>query len=228
MNRLLVSDDGSHTIHSDKFSATYHSTHGSIQESQIVFIDAGLSKIDSSHSEIKVLEMGFGSGLNFLMTLKEFLSNSELPSILYHGIEAYPISIEILKCLNYLNHIGLMELEEPFNRSHVCEPGKTVQLYENAGRIVRFMKMVDKVEVLNLTNSFYNLIYYDAFGPLVQPFLWEVPILKRMYSALDANGVLVTYCAKGSFKRNLKSVGFEVEALPGPKGKREMTRAIKK
>jgi tRNA U34 5-methylaminomethyl-2-thiouridine-forming methyltransferase MnmC len=221
--KLIETSDGSHTIQSDAFQATYHSTHGSIQESKIVFIDAGLHHFTSSQKEsISILEIGFGTGLNAFMTYLEAKNHST--NINYDTYELHPIGTEIAEKLNYPTMLNA-ETEKDFFQS--LHSKKNIKKAFCDKYHFNFTLFIDNFELQDFS-SIYDIIYFDAFAPNVQPQLWQEDFLKKMYDALNDGGILVTYCAQGAFKRALKAVGFEVEALPGPKGKREMTRAVKK
>lgn len=185
-----------------------------------MFIEAGLFYKALLSKHLRILEVGFGTGLNALVTLKE--AKRLGLTIEYVGIEAYPISYEFVAELNYTEMHELAGLELEFDDMHLLEWNKRVEISDG----FTLTKLMTGVEEANLSADF-DLIYYDAFAPAAQPELWEADIMKKMYGALKPGGVLVTYCAKGEFKRTLKAVGFEVEALPGPPGKREMTKATR-
>ena len=220
--KLIETSDGSHTIESDTFQATYHSTHGSVQESKTVFIDAGLHHFTSSQKEsISILEIGFGTGLNAFMTYLEAKNHNK--NIKYDTFELHPIGKEIAEKLNYPKMLNA-ETEKDFFLSLHSET--TINIACSDKNFFNFNLFVDNFEIQNF-DPVYDIIYFDAFAPNVQPQLWQEDFLKKMYDALSDGGILVTYCAQGAFKRALKSVGFLVESLPGPKGKREMTRAVK-
>lgn len=224
MNELKISEDGSHTLYSSRFGVTYHSKYGSLQEADTVFINAGLKdKLqDHSYDELRILEMGLGSGLNAIMTLVNV--PSENVNITYDAIEAYPIDQDTVIALNYPEVLGLrQEQSEAFLKMHEVESDSQEDIYPN----FRFQKFIRKIEESSLAEDYYDVIYYDAFGPAAQSELWTADIMNRLYHATRIGGYLVTYCAQGAFKRALKSAGYQVEALPGPIGKREMTRAIK-
>ena len=220
-HRVVLSDDGSPTLLSLLYGETYHSTYGALEESLTVFISAGFHRCRlDGLKKINILEMGFGTGLNAFLSLVE--SNQYNLEINYTGVEAHPISPIIVQVLNYPKVISKPEYSNAFDKMHTCIPEKNIALSEN----FTFIKRIGRIEEISISSK-YHLIYYDAFAPLVQEELWTEQIMKKMYDALLPNGILVTYCAKGSFKRALKAVGFQIEALPGPKGKRQMTRAIK-
>lgn len=219
MNKLILSEDGSHTVHSDRFGVTYHSKYGSIQETQTVFLDAGLQhQIDQGKKEISIFEMGFGTGLNALMTY-EYIQNLDL-MMHYHTVEAYPISSEMAASLNYVDLLHLdTDAKDAFLRMHNSTSFETARFH--------FKKDIARLQDLHLDNNNYDIIYYDAFAPSAQEELWTEEMMHKLFLSCRSGAVLVTYCAKGAFKRALKGAGFQVEGLPGPKGKREMTRAVK-
>ena len=214
--QLLITKDGSHSLRNDWLEETYHSVHGAMTESKHVFINAGLHYFPFE-KKINLLEIGFGTGLNVLLTLLE-----EEYDVHYHSLEAYPLEKIIYSQLNY--HLHLNVAREKFLQVHECEWGREAEL----GKNFILLKQRTKMESVNFTEKYYDLIYFDAFAPRVQPELWTKEIFEKIFRSMKDGGVLVTYCAKGEVKRNLKAAGFEVETLQGPPGKREMTRAIKK
>ena len=215
-----ITADGSHTLYVEALDETYHSTHGAIQEAVHVFINAGLNYFNKP--KLNVLEIGFGTGLNAFLTLLEDKKSDV--EINYTGIEAYPLEEEIISQLNYVAELNSNDEEKQlFEKLHQVEWGSHQKITGN------FKLNKTKVELDKFaTTEQFDVIYFDAFGPRVQPEMWTETILEKMYNCLVDDGILVTYCAKGSVKRVLKAVGFEVEPLPGPPGKREMTRAVKK
>jgi len=216
-NQLIITSDGSHSLFSQKHGVSYHSKYGAIQETQHVFINAGFQhKLPTT--SLSILGIGFGTGLNAFMTFLE--SKKHNIDIQYIGVEAYPLSLETITEFNFSEI--LKEEESVFQKMHALDWETPLTLSDH----FQLTKMKMMIEDIDFENQF-DLIYFDAFGPGSQPKLWEEPILQKMYDALKMDGVLTTYCAKGSVKRGLKKVGFTIEALPGPPGKREMTRAIK-
>lgn len=220
MADLFVTQDGSHSLHSDQYGVSYHSKYGAITETQHVFINAGLRHKSANLKKLSVLEIGFGTGLNAYMTLLESV-NSDL-QIEYVTYEAFPISMTQVKELNYTEQLQ-SKFHPSFEEMHLVPSGKKTELLPS----FLFQKFIASFEEINYQNQF-DVIYFDAFAPTSQPELWEAPMLQKMYEALKSGGVLTTYCAKGVVKRTLKAIGFAIEAIPGPPGKREMTRAVKK
>ena len=217
---LFITNDGSHSIQSEQFDVSYHSRHGAIQETEHVFINAGLLYVPKT-DQINVLDVGFGTGLNAFATLLRVAD--EYLAVRYHALEAYPIDPSLASSLNYAERYNRPEHQNAFLAMHETKWNETLEI------VPRFLFCKEKVrfEAVALRDQHYHVIYFDAFAPTAQPELWDEHVLGKMYHALRPGGILVTYCAKGSFKRCLKSLGFTVEAIPGPPGKREMTRAIR-
>lgn len=217
---IIETQDGSHSIFSPSFGVSYHSKYGAIQESQHVFIEAGLFEASLLKKDIRVLEIGFGTGLNALMTRIE--ADRRQLTIHYTSVEKFPVPLDEALQLNYPETLLAGGYRPDFEKMHQLEWGIESEFSSN----FKFTKLKQSFESLQFDADF-DLIYFDAFAPSAQPELWEVDVLGIMYNALAENGILVTYCAKGAVKRTLKALGFTVEALPGPPGKREMTRAKK-
>ncbi len=220
--KFIKTGDGSVTIHLSEWDEQYHSKHGAVQEAQHVFIKMGLHHFlqNFSENELKILEIGFGTGLNAFIT---FLESEKLPQkISYWGVEAYPVAVEEVKGLNYPEVLKAEDKKDLFQQIHDSHWEEVVQLSPefSLSKLQKKFQEIDDQEA-------YHLIYFDAFGARVQPELWTEDIFSQMYAALQKNGVLVTYSAKGSVRRALQTVGFSVERLPGPPGKREMLRATK-
>lgn len=230
---IVTTADGSKTIHIEDWNEHYHSVHGAIQEAQHVFIKHGLlfclenltltqpalSPVERS-KRLSILEIGFGTGLNAFLTL---LKAEELKqNIQYIGVEAYPILPEELQQLNYIEQLSAEPWQEAFEHFHQC-PWEQAQPIAPHFQLTKQQKQFQDIQDIET----FDLIYFDAFGPRVQPELWMETMFQIMYCALKPNGVLVTYSAKGSVRRAMQSVGFLVEKLPGPPGKREMLRARK-
>jgi len=217
--QLVITSDGSHTIFIPSLGEHYHSIHGAIQESEHVFIQTGLAFIKKK-SPIRVLEIGFGTGLNALLTLKYATINNL--SIEYTSIEKYPLQPAEYNLLNYGIILG-NEWEQVFTELHQCP-------WEQKNEIIpqfKLTKLPIDLVTIDFENAF-DLIFFDAFGPDIQPELWSESVFQTMCRALCFGGILVTYSAKGQVRRNLQAAGFKVERLTGPPGKREMLRATKK
>lgn len=219
-SRIFETQDGSHSIFSEKHGVSYHSKYGAIQESQHVFIEAGLYYKMTGSQRLSILEIGLGTGLNAFMTLLE--AEKHQFEIAYTAAEAFPISLEEANQLNYPARLQAGDWAEHFLRIHHCSWGAPHQISPH----FRLEKLPASFETLDFSEAF-DLIYFDAFAPGAQPELWETQVMEIMFKALRPGGVLTTYCAKGVVKRTLKSIGFTIEALPGPPGKREMTRVVK-
>ncbi|MBN4084948.1 tRNA (5-methylaminomethyl-2-thiouridine)(34)-methyltransferase MnmD [Flavobacteriaceae bacterium AH-315-B10] len=223
--KIITTADGSKTIHIEEWDEQYHSKHGAIQEAKHVFIKHGLHHIclaelvSASTKSISILEIGFGTGLNAFITCLE--AEKLKLNINYVGVEAYPVSSEEIAELNYAELISKKD-SEIFMKLHETQWEVPNQITSNF-RLTKRKQFFQEIQDIEQ----YNIIYFDAFGARVQPELWTEDIFKTMYKALKPNGILVTYSAKGSVRRAMQSVGFTVERLEGPPGKREMLRAKK-
>ncbi|MBU1012162.1 MAG: tRNA (5-methylaminomethyl-2-thiouridine)(34)-methyltransferase MnmD [Bacteroidetes bacterium] len=221
MIKLIVTDDGSSTLFVEELNEHYHSTFGAVQESRHIFIEAGFKYQQKSLKQIKILEIGFGTGLNALLSLDESLK-SEVQTH-YCGIEPYPVNPEFIAALNYGKILMSDILSKHFIQIHDAAWNCKVKLAPN----FVFEKKKDIIENVELPDHYFNLVYFDAFGPDVQSEIWTEKIFKKIYDSMENGGVLVTYSVKGIVKRALKSAGFTIEKLPGPIGKREFLRASK-
>ena len=216
---IITTSDGSHTLFHTTLNETYHSVHGAIQESQHVFIRQGLDFCIAKNPprDIRILEVGFGTGLNVLLTL---LHSQSLPiKIYYESWEAYPLDPSLIQQLNYGELLGDKEL---FSKIHDVSWGQSIKitatftLHKHQGDLQRDSLITP-----------FDLVYYDAFAPTKQSEMWTYEILKKITEVLPPGGVWVTYCAKGQVKRDLLALGLKVETLSGPPGKKEMIRASK-
>lgn len=215
---ILTTSDGSTTIRIEDWDECYHSIHGAIQEAKHVFIKNGLSLFETE--AIAILEIGFGTGLNALISFLE--ANQKKQYISYVGVEAYPIDSEEVNKMNFAQELEASIADDAFNKMHACpwEEKFVLNEYFDLTKRKQFFQDIND-------SNLYDLIYFDAFGYRVQPELWNLEIFQKMYNALKENGVLVTYAARGVIKRNMIEAGFTVVKLPGPPGKREMFRATK-
>lgn len=217
MPEIVTTKDGSHSIYVQALDEHYHSVHGAITESQHVFVEAGLKQLKKNH--IRILEMGFGTGLNALLTLAE-ASKSDI-SIVYTGIERYPLERTITDLLNYESIIdpawkGILKRihDSQWQQEVLIKPGFILK------KIQCDMHEMDEVDE-------FDLVFFDAFAPKKQPELWTENLFRQIFRSMRSNSILTTYSSKGMVRRNLKAAGFRVEKIPGPPGKREMTRAYK-
>jgi tRNA U34 5-methylaminomethyl-2-thiouridine-forming methyltransferase MnmC len=218
-SHLYLTEDGSHSVLSDRFGVSYHSKHGAIAETRHVFIEAGLKQLYTEGvKEAAILEIGFGTGLNALMTLIE--AEKLGMTIHFTTYEKYPLSIDTVLALNYPQILDTDS--NPFLNMHTAQSGELVAISPH----FLFRKHVQDFSKIDFQDQF-QLIYFDAFAPESQPDLWSEPMMQKMFNALKTKGILTTYCAKGLLKRTLRGLGFIVQSLPGPPHKREMTRAIK-
>jgi len=218
---IIITGDGSTTIFLPEWQECYHSTHGAVNESNHIFIEAGLNYVLSKKENIRILEIGFGTGLNAFLTLMNCLSSGK--TIYYEGIEPYPLKDSEIASLNYPESTGFIGHQDLFNRIHLAE-------WERPCRIApdfTLLKTKQKAEDIILPGSHFDLVYFDAFAPLVQPELWQKSVFEKLNKSMKPGGILVTYSSKGDVKRALKESGFKIEKLPGPKGKREFCRAEK-
>lgn len=216
-----ITEDGSHTLFVPELNEHYHSTHGAIQESVHVFIDAGLQHCQKN--EVNTLEIGFGTGLNAFLTLLEAEKASK--KIDFTSLELYPISLADAEKLNYSELISPAHKID-FLKLHSVDWGKWEQI------TLYFSLLKEQIDFSNPVNYFpenkFDIIYFDAFAPEKQPEMWTQEIFDKIFSICAPEAILTTYCAKGVVRRMLQTSGFIVERLPGPPGKREMLRAIKK
>lgn len=217
--QIITTSDGSKTIYLPHLDETYHSSHGAVQEANHVFIKNGLDAF--LNKDLTVFEMGFGTGLNALLTYIQ--TEKSDCSIHYSGIEAFPVPSEVAMQMDYCQLIGAEHVHK-FEQLHQASWGAKIQLSNRFS----FEKIHHKIEDYTPAIEQFDIVFYDAFGPRAQEDMWSPLILQKMYDMLKVGGFLVTYCAKGQVKRDLKALGFEIEALPGPPGKREMTRAWKR
>jgi len=216
---LKKTADGSDTLFSPEMEESYHSVNGALQESRHVFIEAGLHQV--RQKAIRIFEVGFGTGLNALLTWGEAHKNNL--QICYDCIEAYPVEKSVTDHLNY----NELEPELPSNaflQIHNISWDSPVTLENDRFRLHKISKDFTGYQF----TDHYDLVYFDAFAPDKQPEMWDESLFLKIYNSLNKGGILVTYCAKGEVRRRMQRSGFEVERIPGPPGKREMLRAVKK
>jgi len=218
--KIITTSDGSHSLYVEHLDEHYHSVHGAVNEALHVFIKNGLEFVAKSKQEIRIFEMGLGTGLNALAT-KQFAQKNNL-KIDYTSIEAYPLLWEECQTLNYLEELKVAELTSFFQSIHQAEWNKKIAIDKHFS----LHKIHSKIEDVSLSDTF-DLIYFDAFGPRAQGDMWTKEIFQKLHNATANSGVFVTYCAKGQVRRDLESVGYTMERLQGPPGKREMLRGTK-
>ena len=211
--KLKKTGDGSHTIYIPDLDEHYHSVNGAVMESEHIYIGAAFDFSDKN--SVRVLEFGMGTGLNVLLTFTRARESGR--EVFYHAIEKYPLSKTELEMLNLSEYNPGI-----FERIHSADWGVGVDI---SGKFKLFKERDDFREAE--PEGLFDVIYYDAFGPEVQPALWTAEIFKKVFELAGAGAVLTTYSARGQVRRNLSLAGFKVEKLAGPTGKREIVRAIK-
>ena len=215
---IIQTSDGSTTFFLPEWNETYHSKHGAIQEAYHVFIKNGLSLFEKN--SVAILEIGFGTGLNAIISLLESIKNKQ--NIDYVGVEAYPISIDFLSEMNYSKILLNNDIDNYYKKIHETH-WETKEMITTQFFLTKRNQFFESISDENQ----FDLIYFDAFGFRVQPELWSESIFKKMYLALKKNGILVTYACRTSIKNAMIDSGFTVEKLPGAPGKREMLRGRK-
>ncbi len=216
IRQLILTEDGSHTIFVPEMGEHYHSVHGAIQESRHIFIKNGYDKVHAD--SVSILEIGFGTGLNALLTLLELITDNK--SVNYETWEAFPLTADESRLLNYPDI--LKSGHEIFNELHQSAWEMEIPITS------RFVLNKVRNDIRNFNSDrMFDLVYFDAFGPDYQPELWDTGIFRKIGASMKNNSRLVTYSAKGQVRRNLRDAGFLVEKAPGPPGKREITVAIK-
>ena len=219
---IKITSDGSKTLYISELNENYHSHHGALQEARHVFIDNGLKTVQNY--EINILELGFGTGLNVLVTIDEFLKTDKNHVIHYSTIEKYPVDECEVTELSYDSFFDEPNIKEYYRKLHECEWNKTTELFPNFF-FTKYHRDFFDLKEIELPKI--NLVYYDCFGARVQPDLWEKPLFKMVADKMEMGGLLTTYSSKGSVRRILEELNFKVEKKNGPPGKREMINAIK-
>jgi tRNA U34 5-methylaminomethyl-2-thiouridine-forming methyltransferase MnmC len=222
-HNIIVTEDGSHSICIPEMNVTYHSVHGAIGESIHVFIEAGLChawKNNDQAESLHIVEMGFGTGLNAILTLAAAEENKR--KISYEAIEPFPIANSMVATLNYCEQLRRPGLQPLFSQLHDAPWEEEIILSPYFG----FKKTMATLELFT-PGKWADLVYFDAFAPNAQPELWTTEIFKKLHSMMNQQSVLVTYCSKSMVRRSLLEAGFGVEKIPGPPHKREMLRATK-
>jgi tRNA U34 5-methylaminomethyl-2-thiouridine-forming methyltransferase MnmC len=215
---IITTADGSHSLYISSLDETYHSRHGALQESKYVFIEQGLKQLHLS--SLSILEVGFGTGLNALLTAQYALEHQV--EIVYHSLETFPLEKQLMETIaddatiGAGNRLLFLSLHEAtWNQEVRINPFFTLK------------KINSSLQLYSPLTEKYDLIYYDAFGPRAQPEMWHAELFQKIASFTKENGIFVTYCAKGQVRRDLIAAGFTMTRLPGPPGKREMMRGMK-
>ena len=223
--KVILTKDGSHTVYNSALDESYHAYNGALTEAEYVYIEHGLNYYlqrskHLSNQNIRILEFGFGTGLNAILTLAE--SRQLDCTIQYTSAEPNPLPDNVI---SHLNHGQLIKhnFETQFNQVHNAKWNEDVNLTD----AFTIHKALSKIEELPNDGPQFDILFYDAFAPSKQPEAWTFEVLKRCSDLLSPEGLLVTYCANGQFKRSLKSLGFELDQIEGPMGRKEMTRAWK-
>jgi tRNA U34 5-methylaminomethyl-2-thiouridine-forming methyltransferase MnmC len=218
--QIINTSDGSHTLYIPEMDEQYHSVNGAITESNYVYIEKGFNF--NPKKNVTVFEIGFGTGLNCLLTALQ--AEQEKRQTLYYSIEKYPLDKSVINQLNYGRLIS-SEAQLCFEKIHDSEWNKTIEITEYFS--IKKIK-ADLTDYIFEEQELFNVIYFDAFGPDKQPEMWTPLIFNKISMATAPNGVLVTYSAKGEVRRQFSASGFEMERLPGPPGKNQMLRGIKR
>jgi tRNA U34 5-methylaminomethyl-2-thiouridine-forming methyltransferase MnmC len=222
---FLKTRDGSQTIYLKHLDETYHSINGAFSESLHVYILNGLKLINPNLTEFTIMEVGFGTGLNALLTLDYLLPHQKVN---YIAFEPFPLTYEILQ--NYYS--GFPHLPKSIDQIKQlselsCNEWHSITPQFNFCMLKADLQSQD-IEVSKLINKGeVDLMYYDAFAPAKQSEMWTENTIRFAVDYLKEGGLLTTYCAQGQFKRNLKALGMKVHSVGGPVGKREMTTAYK-
>ena len=204
---ITTTKDGSHSLYLPEMDEQYHSMHGSIAEALVVYIGNGLLEKAKSQSKIKVFEMGFGTGLNAMLSWKE--SRKKALQIDYLCLEKYPLVKQEWQLLNFAQETQFDQ--NAFEALHEAEWNRWIKM----DTFFQLKKLQDDLRSVEFPQDL-DLIYFDAFAPEKQPHLWEKEVFEKMHACLKPGGMLTTYCVKGEIRRRLKGVGFEIEKLPGP------------
>ncbi len=230
--QLITTQDGTHTLWMPELNEIYHSTHGAIQESKHVFVQQGLIHFleEQPQSSIKILEVGLGTGLNVLLTYLAWLKNPL--QLAYTGLEPHPVPCEYIQRFNYAAQLTQAKhytvthqtLQATFEKIHQGAATSSCHLSD------RFLlhKYEQPLEAFSTAPNTFDIVYFDAFAPSKQPAMWQFTLLQKICQMMKNRGIIVTYCAQGKLKRHLKELGMYVEVIPGPPGKKEMTRAQKR
>lgn len=219
--KLITTEDGSHSLYVPALNETYHSFHGAVQESEHVFISMGLDaflKRNAGKKSLRILEIGLGTGLNALLVAKWGSVNNI--KVEMTSLEAFPVDINLARQLNYADFLDHQDAATWFDKIHTNQWNES----NAVNQWCDLHKVESKLELYLLPAGYFDVVFFDAFAPNKQSELWEIGILEKVFHSQSPEGLFVTYCAKGQLKRDLRDLGYEVETLPGPPGKKEMVR----
>lgn len=219
---IKTTKDGSKTLYVSDLDENYHSHHGALQEAEHVFIKNGFNLV--YFSEIRILELGFGTGLNVLVTINEYLKTDKNHAVHYYTLEKYPVSYSEISALAYDSIFNFENAREIYEKIHSCPWGKSIEIVPG---FFLTKYQCDFFDLPSLPLTKIDLVYFDCFGARVQPDLWEKPLFQLVANIMKSGALLTTYSSKGSVRRTLQELGFFVEKKQGPPGKREMINAIK-
>ncbi|MBN1337795.1 MAG: tRNA (5-methylaminomethyl-2-thiouridine)(34)-methyltransferase MnmD [Bacteroidales bacterium] len=219
--RVFITDDGSTSVIDTAVGDTFHSKYGAISESLYIYIGQGLHYVLPEKKELRILEVGFGAALNAFLTYRESLKS--MAHIFYFAVEPNPLPPEIYNHLNYPEMAGVDNGKEIFEIMHGCVPGVETSL--TPAFILK--KEHCGIEAASLADEFFDLVYFDAFGPAFHPGIWSSDVFRKIFYSMKPGGILVTFSSGGQVRRNLVKAGFQTVKLPGPSGKREITRAAR-
>ncbi len=217
----VITGDGSNTLFNQQIGEHYHSKHGALQEAKHVFLKSGLEFYleRNPNKEVSILEIGFGTGLNFILAADYCTMNAVKLS--YCGIEAFPLDSAVIQNIGYNSFVSEL-LWQHFNESY----SKALLNLVTVNSLIDLQIAHQKVLTFE-TDHQYDIIYFDAFAAVHQPEMWTDETLAHVTKFLKTGGVFVTYAITGNLKRSMKALGFAIEKAPGAPGKREMLRAIK-
>lgn len=218
--KIVETEDGSTTLLNESLGDIYHSRFGAISESQHIYIENGFLKITGQHQQLNILEVGYGTGLNIMLSYLARKSKNQ--QVNYIAIEPFPLHDEVINRLIFPGITDHKENNKLFKAIHQ----QAFNVSKQISNTFSLTKFHCRFEDFNIPKSIFNLVYFDAFAPDIQPELWNLPIFKKIATGMKRGGILVTYSTKGLVKRNLKSAGFTIKKVPGPIGKREILTAI--
>ena len=220
--KMIITEDGSHTIYLPEMNENYHSVHGAISESLHVYIRSGFSYHPAR--KVSILEIGFGTGLNVLLTLLQ--AREEKREVIYHSVDTYILPADVTDNLNYGSFYNLFSGGTDPNWFKMIHESSWDKEHQITGFFLLKKSQAD-VKKIELTHK-YDIVFFDAFGPDKQPDMWTDYIFRKIFNAMNPGSIMTTYSSKGEVRRKLEKTGFMVTRIPGPAGKREMLRCFRK